>query len=162
MQNSRNSIVHKKTYCNILDVQTTTTGIDPFGSVSDGWLTLSGKVIQVTMNWAEEGKLPRHHPLRVLSGSEEIGMGDLDILKHKPANENLSKAATVQQPWAVLLAKCTRNKSWPRGLLLVRTGRKKNGVDEFQRIGVFMVYLERSTHALTCWENCELQTITIT
>jgi hypothetical protein len=149
-----------KTYCNIVDAQTATARIDPFGPVSDGWLTLSGKLVRVATEWAE-GEEHTRYPLRVLFGNEEIARGDLDSIKHKSTIESPCKAAKEQQQWALLLAKCAWPKSRPHGLLLARTGRTKNAIDEFRRVGVFMVFLESRPSALTCWENCGPRTITI-
>jgi hypothetical protein len=93
--------------------------------------------------------MPRH-PWRVCLEDEEIARADLD------AEKNESLLDLRERIWALLVAGCAGKKL--RGLLLRRTGRKRDGLDEFQRAGIFRIY---QGNTIGVWRTFEKQSIVI-
>jgi len=105
-------------YCTILDAQTIISGFGPFGAVKDGYLKISGLVLEADLLRAVDHQSPKH-PWRVNIEGQEIARADLDVEKNEPL-----LGAKERKSWAVLVAKCLGTKSPPQGHLLHKTGRQ--------------------------------------
>lgn len=146
-------------YCNIQDAQTTIAGLDPFGAVKDGYLKISGVVLEVELIWDVDG-LSVKQPWCVCVNGQEIARANLDAEKNEPP-----PGFEKKRSWALLVAKCAGQKSQPRGLILQKTGRKRDGLEEFQREGIFRIfsYILPDTNSNTrSWEESYSQSIIIT
>lgn len=147
-----------KMYCTILDAQTTISGFDSFGAVKDGYLKISGAVLEAGLLWAVDDQSPKH-PWRVNIEGEEIARADLDVEKNEPL-----LGAKERRSWALLVAKCLGTKSSPQGLLLRKTGRQRHGLEEFQREGIFRIFphtFQNPSNTLRTWEESPRQPIVI-
>jgi hypothetical protein len=148
-------------YCTILEAQTVTVGLDPFGAVKDGSLKIFGAILEVERSWAG-GNRKSYHPLRLCFEGEEVANANLDIEKAQPWLD-----LGERKYWALLVAKCEGNeveKPLPRGLLLKKVGRERDGLDEFQRVGIFKAFSDLSANkgdAVSVWEKSEKKTIII-
>jgi hypothetical protein len=119
-------------YADILEVQTTLAGLDPFGAVSDGHLKICASVNEVQLKGPSNDV--DTFPWHVHSGDVELAKADLDE-KHGP------KSLDGITNWcAVLIGNCSRSSSRPRGLLLRNPGQNRAGLEEFRRIGLFVIF----------------------
>jgi hypothetical protein len=147
-----------KMHCILLEAQTTPVGLDKFGGVKDGFLKLSGGVPEVEISWAGGDRHPRH-PWRLHSGGYELATADIDGDRREPGSRSARRKC-----WAILVATCTDEASPPRGFLLTRVGNQRDGVEEYQRVGIFRVFpdvfqdMDRIVHF---WEQLPRQTILI-
>jgi hypothetical protein len=123
-------------YCTVLDAQTTPVGLDPYGAVKDGFLKVHGTLEDVKLRQVtREGS---QHSWRLTYQEEEIGYANLDI---ESEDIRLHWRENIYQ--AILMAKC---ESWEedrtliRGLLLEKSGRKRESHDEFERVGTFALF----------------------
>jgi hypothetical protein len=121
-------------HCTILKVGTTPLGLDPLGAVVDGYLIISGQLLRVEASWTED---PHRYQWRLDFSGKEVARAIPD----RPIKGIKSKRST-QIFWALLFATCNddaRQKPRPRGLVLAETSRKRESLDEFQRVGVFKI-----------------------
>lgn len=123
-----------KMYCIIEDAKTTVAGLDPFGAVTDGYITITGPLVEVQLSWALDG-LSQKYPWRVCIDNQEIARADLDEAKLEPLAE-----VKESRSWALLFAKCARPMANPRGIILHKTGIRRDGLEEFQREGIFRIF----------------------
>ncbi|KAH7400442.1 heterokaryon incompatibility protein-domain-containing protein [Cadophora sp. MPI-SDFR-AT-0126] len=138
-------------YCTILDAQVTTHGLDPFGAVDDGFLKIRGRLLQMETRQIPERKasLPQW----------SLHYQDIEIAQATPDTEKL-EVGESRNYWALLFAKCKGSekgkarKSQPRGLLLQKCEANREGLDVFQRVGVFYIsqtYSENYVSAVDLW-----------
>ncbi|RDL41417.1 uncharacterized protein BP5553_01396 [Venustampulla echinocandica] len=151
-------------YCEISDAQTTVEGLDHFGAVAGGFLKISGMLLEVEVSWPP--KSPKtEFPWRVCANGQLVAQGNLDIER---GAEDASHEVEIKTCWALLVAKCKGKlveQPKPRGLLLQKVERDgHDGMDEFQRVGVFRVFPDLTVDIvspLSPWEKLERESITI-
>ncbi|PVH75789.1 HET-domain-containing protein [Cadophora sp. DSE1049] len=138
-------------YCTILDAQVTTHGLDPFGAVDDGFLKIKGRLLDIEARQIPERKasLPQW----------SLHYQDIEIAQATPDTEKLDFGQS-RTYWALLFAKCKGSegskarKSQPRGLLLQKCEEDREGLNVFQRVGVFYIsqtYSQKNISGVTLW-----------
>ncbi|KAH8802413.1 heterokaryon incompatibility protein-domain-containing protein [Xylogone sp. PMI_703] len=126
-----------RTYCTILDASTTPAGLDPYGSVKDGFLKVRGVLREVKIVRMINGESQYLH--RLYYEGQEIGEANLDSEEN---DAQVSSRGTTCQ--ALVMAECRskgEQKAPVRGLLLGKTGQKRDGYEEFMRLGMFTLFL---------------------
>jgi hypothetical protein len=146
-------------HCTILNVWTKPLGLDPLGAIVDGHLKIVGQLLKVDASWTGD---PNRYQWRLDFGSKEVARAIPD----RPIKD-IQSNSTTQSFWALLFATCNddaRQKQRPRGLVLEDTGRKRETLDEFQRVGVFKILYPPSSDenkAIAPWKFLDRRTIVI-
>lgn len=125
-----------KMFCSVLDVRTTPMGLDPYGAVKDGFLKVRGVYEQVDVRLIGGDRY--QHPWRLHHQGKEIGHVNLDI-----ETDGMRVRDRENLYSALLVSHCkSREDSKPlvRGLLLEKNGRKRQGHNEFERVGIFTLF----------------------
>jgi hypothetical protein len=123
-------------YCTVIDAQTTSAGLDPYGAVKDGFLKIHGILEEVKVMRLSRGG--SQHSWRLTYKEEEIGYVNLDI-----ESEDIRRYWRENIYQAILVAKCEsreEDKAPIRGLLLEKNGRKRENHNEFERVGTFTLF----------------------
>jgi hypothetical protein len=144
-------------YCRILDASTTLAGLDPFGAVSDGYLTLSAVLVKVRFSRLKgAGKFPWR--VFIDDTATEFARGDLDAVKGLRRPDPEAEASH----FAILTAECNEPATQPRGLLLQNLGRQPRGLNEYRRVGMMFIRTTAVENAPEVLQTTPRQTIIIT
>lgn len=126
-------------YCTILDGRTILGGLDPYGSVNDGFLKVRG--VLACMKIVSMGEDKARSSYKLCHGGQKIGCAELDL---EDRDIQIHNGENTHQPLqALLVAECRgqgERKRLTRGLLLVQNGRKRDECDEFERVGTFTLF----------------------
>jgi hypothetical protein len=125
-------------YCEVLEAVTSPIGPDPFGAVESGHLKVKGHLIEVRVVWARNES--RDYPWSIVHMDEYVAMGNLDMQKGP-----VDHKTPVFSAWALLMATCVESED-SKGLLLQKLG-SSDGIDKFERVGIFKVTLPASSVA---------------
>ncbi|KAG9232635.1 heterokaryon incompatibility protein-domain-containing protein [Amylocarpus encephaloides] len=145
-------------YCEILDAQTDLAGLDPYGAVVGGHIKVSGRVIEVEIGLGDVTPKPW-----------VIQSGGLTTATIRPDITGVESGIRVGKKYhALLIANWQIQEAKlpiPRGLLLEKTdGSRSDGLDEFERVGIFIVYSDIATghpSPLSAWTSSGARTIAI-
>jgi hypothetical protein len=121
-------------YCTILDAKTTPVGLDPYGAVKDAFLKVRGVLEEMQVIWVDG----RRYPWRLCHEGGEIGNASLDT-----EDDTIQVHPSEHVYQALLVAECkspNERKPSARGLLLKKNGRKREGCEEFERVGTFALF----------------------
>lgn len=125
-----------RTYCTVLDVQTTPAGLDPYGAVKDGFLKVRGNLQEMRVVRVDGDNSQR--PWRLYHQGQEIGDVNLDM------ESNVIQVHGRENMYhGLIVAECRgveERRTLIRGLLLEKNGGKREGYDEFERVGTFTLY----------------------
>jgi hypothetical protein len=121
-------------YTTILDAKTTLLGVDTYGGVKDGYLKVRGVIEEMEVMWNAGDRNWRLHHER-----EEIGEVNLDMnMNMDDKTVQVHGRPNLYQALLVIGYKAPREgKAITRGLLLKRNDLKREGCEEFERVGTF-------------------------
>ena len=148
------SCIKCTSYCTILDAHTTPIGLDPCGAINDAFLKIRGVLKQVTVVLMEGDR--SQHSWRLCHNGQEIGHVNLDI-----AHECHQEHSRVFQYHALIISKCEspmEEKARARGLLVEKKDRKRDGWEEFVRVGTFALFADFEpdrNQSLGIWDKAE-------
>jgi hypothetical protein len=141
----------------ILEAHTVVSSLDPYGAVKDGYVKISGKMVEIDRP-TTENMLPssQGQTWYAIYEGQRFASARLDVA--------LPDATNRGKLYALLAASCKVKKGQapvPRGLILEKTqSTRDDGLTQFQRVGVFRVSLVNEDH-LRAWRTSEDQTMII-